>query len=428
MQTHDKPQSRDKRSFWQGLRETLSLGPLLSAATGSALRGREDPSRPLQQRAESIAATMPPLLTAAERVAATVAQGVHGRRRVGQGDAFWQFRTFQPGDTSRAIDWRRSARSDTLFVRETEWEAAQSVWLWRDGSGSMAYRSRPDLPEKGDRAALLLLALASLLTRAGEHVALAESDMIPGTGRAVLERLAQRLQGPSPADSSLHKDQDAGGETDADRAGEEAEESENQRDPSQGALPEFGTMPRHAALVWISDFLGEPEAIAERMTLLAARGIHGHLVQLLDPAEESLPFEGRIRFEGLEGEGALLVPQVGSLREAYQRRLLALRAALRDEAQRLGWTFTLHHTDQPAEAALLGLYAALSGEPLQRPEPAFRDLPAPSAAPVSPAFPVSPVSPASPTSPISPASPSRTARSAAAAPSGGAHPPAGENA
>ena len=78
------------------------------------------------RRAEAVGARLPPLLVAAERVASTVAQGVHGRRRVGQGDSFWQFRRFVAGDPTARIDWRQSAKSgrpvlDGWFIRETEW-------------------------------------------------------------------------------------------------------------------------------------------------------------------------------------------------------------------------------------------------------------------------------------------------------------------
>src|ERR1700687_6100577 len=99
----------------------------------------------VQHRGEALAATLPPLLVAAERIATTVAQGVHGRRRVGQGETFWRFRQYQPGDAAGRIDWRESAKSQRIYVRETEWEAAQSVWLWRDGSASMDYSSAADI-------------------------------------------------------------------------------------------------------------------------------------------------------------------------------------------------------------------------------------------------------------------------------------------
>src|SRR5881275_1363398 len=100
----------------------------------------------IHHRAEQLAAALPPLLVAAERVASTVAQGVHGRRRVGQGETFWQFRQYQPGDAATRVDWRESAKSQRLYIRETEWEAAQSVWLWRDASASMSYTSADYIP------------------------------------------------------------------------------------------------------------------------------------------------------------------------------------------------------------------------------------------------------------------------------------------
>src|SRR6185437_16438381 len=145
------------------------------------------PAAPLRHRAEAAAAALPPLLVAAERVAATVAQGVHGRRRVGLGETFWQFRQYQPGDPASRIDWRESAKTQRLFIREMEWEAAQSVFLWRDTSASMDYASDATLPTKRARADLLILALAALLLRGGERVTLLGSGLTPTHGRAVLE-------------------------------------------------------------------------------------------------------------------------------------------------------------------------------------------------------------------------------------------------
>src|SRR5271157_875155 len=142
----------------------------MSRSLASLLTRQRAPPAALQVRAEQAAAVLPPLLVAAERVAATVAQGVHGRRRVGQGETFWQFRQYEPGDAASRIDWRESAKSQRFYIRETEWEAAQSVWLWRDPSpsmdyGSAEYISGAEWPSKRNRAELLLVAMASLLVR-----------------------------------------------------------------------------------------------------------------------------------------------------------------------------------------------------------------------------------------------------------------------
>lgn len=282
------------------------------------------------QRAESAAAQLPPLLVAAERVANTVIQGTHGRRRRGPGDTFWQFRHYQPGDPAHSIDWRQSAKSPSVFIREKEWIAAQSVWLWRDASPSMAYASGRKLPEKLDRADLLLLALATLLMQAGEHVALAGEERAPAAGRAALERMAATLarQGNAEAEAA--------------------------------STPPLLPLPRYAHIVLFSDFLGPMEELTAAVGTYAARGLMGHLVQVLDPAEESLPFAGRIRFEGLEREGSTLINRTESVRHDYRNRLVARREQILHLAHHHGWSFTLHHTDRPAQEALLALYGAMS--------------------------------------------------------------------
>jgi uncharacterized protein (DUF58 family) len=279
------------------------------------------------QRAEELASTLPPLLVAAERVASTVAQGVHGRRRIGQGDAFWQYRAYQPGDTAQKIDWRQSAKTQHVFIRENEWEAAQSVWLWRDHSPSMHYASQRNLPHKGERAGLLLLALAALLMHGGERVALLGEGYPPAVGRATLVRLAETLA----------------------------------RDNQAGAnIPASDPLPRHAHTVLLSDFLGPMEEIEAAVNGFAGRGVNGHLVQVLDPAEESLPFNGRIRFEGLEEEGTTLINRTETVRDEYIRRVATRREALQALCRRRGWTFSLHHTDSSPQSALLTLFGLLS--------------------------------------------------------------------
>jgi uncharacterized protein (DUF58 family) len=282
-------------------------------------------SEAVRKHADRLAAALPPLLVRALRVAATVEQGVHGRRRVGAGDAFWQFRQYQPGDPTARIDWRQSAKSDRLYLRETEWAAAQSVWLWRDASASMNWRSTPDLPLKAERADLLVLALAALLLRAGERVALLGSDLRPSASRSSLERLAQRL-GQTAADS----------------------------------LPPTIALSRYSQLVLIGDFLSPLPAIESALRTYAERGLKGHLLQVCDPAEETLPFFGRIRFEGPEKEGELLLSRTELVQDAYAERYRAHRDGLMTLARGLGWTFAVTLSDRPAEPALLALYRQIS--------------------------------------------------------------------
>ena len=273
--------------------------------------------------AEQIGARLPPLLVEADRVAATVMPGVHGRRRSGPGESFWQFRPYVAGDQSSRIDWRQSAKTDRVFVRETEWEAAQTVALWCASGPGMAWRSGPNLPAKSLRATLLLLALSSLLLRGGERVRLFGLPR-PYAGRGALPALADGL-------------------------GQMATEPVDPR------------LARHARAVLFGDFWAPLEDTRRAIALLAQQGVRGHLVQVTDPAEETLPYAGRIRFEEVAGTAlAALVPRVEAVREIYAERVARHRAGLAALARAAGWSFAIHHTDQPPEAALLALHQVLA--------------------------------------------------------------------
>lgn len=285
----------------------------------------------IHHKAEELAALLPPLMVAAERVAATVSQGVHGRRSVGQGETFWQFRRYGFGDSTQLIDWRQSAKSQPVYVRETEWEAAQSVWLWRDGSQSMAYRSTDGLVNKIERADILLLALASLLIRGGEHVALLGTGMTPSSGRGMLHRLWSMI---------------------------EAQDRKAKTPP--GSLPAFESLPRYGRVVLIGDFLSPLDEIHHSIAAFANQGIRGHLVQVLDPAEETLPFSGRVRFDGMEDEGDILIGRVEAMREQYLDRLANHNQGIEALAKSFGWSHAVHHTDHSPGASLLALYLVLS--------------------------------------------------------------------
>ncbi|MBB4314683.1 DUF58 domain-containing protein [Roseospira marina] len=308
---------------------------LLNRKGGAGRGGVTAPPPPIQQ-AEALSGALPPLLVEAMQVAATVAQGLHGRRRAGTGETFWQYRRYEAGDRPQSIDWRRSARADPVFVRELEWEAAQTIWLWSDASGSMDYASARGLPRKGERAALLALALAVILDRGGERFALLDADphrmQPPGGARLALRRLADALARP----------------------------------PTVPGYPSGSTVPRHAHVVLFGDFLAPLEETAALVRGLVARGAKGLLVQVLDPVEEAFPFQGRVRFEGLEAEGGLLLDRAEDLRAAYVERLRDHRAALDALARSADWRLMTHHTDQPPGATLMTLYQTLAGGRLPR--------------------------------------------------------------
>lgn len=296
-------------------------------AAPRAIAGREE----IRHRAEELAATFPPLLIEAERIAQTVAAGLHGRRRSGPGETFWQHRPYAFGDPVSAIDWRQSARvSDRLYVRQNEWDAAAAVWIWRDPSRSLDYSSMKDIPTKRHRADIIAVALASLLARAGERIGVISAEPRLFHGRNAAARYLEAL-------GVAAYDEDAS---------------------SPPSFPASG----HARVVFIGDFFTEIEKTAAAAARAASLGAKGVFVQITDAAEETFPFKGRTEFSNPESRDRLIFGDAGSLKENYLREFAAHRARLIDLCNRFGWTFIAHRTDQPPAEALMALYAALADQ------------------------------------------------------------------
>lgn len=280
----------------------------------------------LRSAAESEAARFPPLLARAEQLAGAVLLGDHGRRRVGLGDDFWQYRPAQAGDSRRLIDHRRSARGDIQYVREREWQIAQSVMLWIDQGASMRFASSKDISTKADRARLLGLALAILLIRGGERVGLTGTDLPPRRGNAQISRLAEFFSHDHEADY---------------------------------APPEHRAMIPHAHAVFVSDFMGPVEEVKLALTKAADRGVRGTMFQILDPAEEVFPFRGRTIFESMGGTLAHETLKANDLKDRYLQRLAERKSELSELCALAGWQFATHHTDQTAQSGLLWLHRAV---------------------------------------------------------------------
>ena len=258
----------------------------------------------------------------ADHLAASVSLGVHGRRRAGMGESFWQFRRYASHDSSTAIDWRQSAKSQHIFVREREWEAAQTVWFWRDASENMNFKSGS--VSKRARADLLMLALAALLVRGGERVGYIGMEGGASASRLALTRMGRAMFAPGSA-----------------------------------ALPPPAPLKRGNQLVWCSDFLGE--GVFDTMKQLSHMGVAGHLVKIIDPAEEDFPYTGRTRFESPVGEDSEIFGRAERVRDSYRTRFIAHGERVAQAASKLGWTCTLHRTDHAPQGSLIALHAAIGG-------------------------------------------------------------------
>jgi uncharacterized protein (DUF58 family) len=274
----------------------------------------------------TLAASMPRLILEARRVAATVIHGLHGRRRAGPGENFWQYRRFVSGEPASRVDWRRSARDDHLYVREQEWEAAHTVWIWPDRSPSMVFASPLVRDSKLYRALVVALALGEVLVEGGERVGIPGLTRPTGS-RNVVELMAQAIVHDRSERTSLP--------------------------------PNFSPSPL-AEVVLLSDLWSEIGEVRRTITQLSSSGARGHVVQIVDPAEEVFPYWGRIEFVEPESGGRITAGRAETWKADYTARVKRHRDEIRSETDRLGWSFTIHRTDRPASELLLSLHARIS--------------------------------------------------------------------
>ena len=280
-------------------------------------------------QARTLAESMPRLILEARRIAATVIHGLHGRRRAGPGENFWQYRRFLSGEPARRVDWRRSARDDQLYVREQEWEAAHTVWIWADRSPSMLFKSHLAQESKLDRCLVIAFALAEVLVQAGERVGM--PGLVRPTGsRNVLDKIANAI---------IHDITE------------------------RASLPPSFAPSGLAEIVVVSDFWSPIGEVRKTLAQLSSSGAHGHILQVVDPAEETFPYSGRVEFVEPEGAGEITVGRAEAWKSDYEARIARHRAEIRAETDRLGWSFAIHRTDHPATELMLALHARMGAPP-----------------------------------------------------------------
>ena len=228
-----------------------------------------------------------------------------------------------------AIDWRRSASTDHLYVREKEWDTAHTFWLWIDLSPSMWFKSKLAQTSKAERAIVLGLALAEMLVRSGERVGVL-GLMRPRTNQDIVPRIAERLiYGQSHPEL-------------------------------QSGFPKNEPISRYSEVILISDFLDELALLSKGIQKIGGHQVGGTVVQIIDPFEESFPFEGRVEFKDVSSRERVMVENAGEMRARYKEAFQKRKADLAGVCRRLNWGHLIHHTDRSARSGLLNIHGFLS--------------------------------------------------------------------
>ena len=284
------------------------------------------------QRARHRASLLPDLLVDAKRITNTVMAGWHGRRRRGIGETFWQYRPYQQGETLARIDWRRSARDNHTYVRDLEWEAAHTIWIWVDQSPSMLFKSRTARTSKQERALIVAIAMADLLSSAGERIGY-PGVLAPRSSRNGAERLATALM--------------------------------NADTPPDQPFPDLSMVRRYSEVLIVSDFLRPMAQCEALLDMIARQNARPHLVEIADPAEEDFPYRGRTEFLDPETGERITSGRAQDWLEDYKRLRAAGRQTMRQRAQAMGGSYSISRTDHLASETLVRLHGFFSGNPAE---------------------------------------------------------------
>ena len=298
----------------------------------SHLRKRQSPQSPKQPMAtaQQLAGGLPPLLLAAEHLLRQMQAthgGLHGRKRQGYGQSFWQFRPYVAGDPIRSIDWRQSAKSMRSFVRETEWEGRESVLFWLQNDPAMICPAGHTTQTKRDIGSVLIFALAMLLARGEENFGwLAEQGV--ALGQHGLQQFWQGWQSATTPTSLP---------------------------PSHPLKPAQAG----STLVLLGDFWAPPSSWQVLLSQWQAQCCSGLLVRLIHPDELYFPFEQSSQFRTPDQQLSVTLGQPSQLRSKYLKALQEHTAAMQLLAAQHGFTWVDLPTDQPLPSMLSRLLRLL---------------------------------------------------------------------
>lgn len=281
----------------------------------------------LRQRSEAAHDSLPDMILQAEKAVHHILTGHHAQKRAGTGEKFWQFREYDPSDRPQDIDWRQSAKTDRVYVRQKEWQTTQTAMIWAQNNENMTYASDQAIASKGDTAKILALAIGMMLSKTGELITSLELSSQAGRSDHAIEKLGRALL-----------------------------------DIETGDLPDIqkAAVKKNCSLILVSDFLAPIEEIEECFSSLAAQADNAVIIQVLDPTELTMPFEGRIVFEAPGTHDDYLIENVEAVRADYLDVLNRQIRNIKQLCHLHQWNWVLHSTDSPIRQTLTDIQLMLN--------------------------------------------------------------------
>lgn len=269
--------------------------------------------------------------------AAAHGHGLHASQQRGSGLEFSQYRSYEPGDDLRQVDWKLFARSDRYFVREAERESPLAIWIVLDTTASMTQvdQSRPRTTR---------LDIAKGIAACAVHVALQGGDRF-----GVIAVNDAQVQ-PTPSGlGARHRDRCL--------LALDAMQSAGRWPDAARLSPAWNMLTPRSLVLLLSDCFDD--AVIEMAEKLAATGRDVCIVQVLMADERDFPYRGGHLFVDSES-AATLLGDADALRAEYLQRFADARSALQSRCTQAGIRLATHFADAPLDAPLHALFGARS--------------------------------------------------------------------
>ena len=282
----------------------------------------------MRLKAEKLATITPNLSIRANKIANTVWEGIHNRNKAGIGENFWQFKKYEYGDPIHLIDWKKSAKSTNIFIQEQELSTIQNINIWRDTSSSMKYSSNKSIDPKIYIANLITLTLSIILIKNGERVSLNALNSKNSSGEEAIKKITHEIN--------------------------------NKIASKFQSRPNMEEIKNGSTCILIGDFLYNTKITEQTIKNLANRNITGLLIHIIDPAERSFPYSGRINFNGLEGEEPYLIGNANAIRKDYLNTFKEHSNKIKNTAQSYRWDYFMQVTNEDLIKLMIKIYFSVA--------------------------------------------------------------------
>lgn len=256
--------------------------------------------------------------------------GMHRSSHRGQSAEFTEHREYAFGDELRYVDWKVFGKTDKVYLKQFEAETNLACYLVVDVSESMQYRSEGNALSKLEYANSLAAALGTIVLRQRDSV-----------GLATIDDHVQELVRESSSPSHLRQLVEVLEQTAA-----------NRKSATGSSLHELSRrIKRRGVVVLLSDLLGDVDQLLSGIKHLRHQRHEIIVLQLLDPAELTFPFQQTTRFQGLESLPAVLAEPRG-VRQAYLEELQRFTEQIQNGCCSLQVDYSLLNTGDPFDEAL----------------------------------------------------------------------------